>query len=98
MQVALGQEQHFTREGNYTGALNATALNLKTPLKDGKSEAAYYDIAVAVGASSFTVTVTPVDGKSQKKDYDCISFTIDQTGKKSAAADEGEGGDSANCW
>ncbi len=96
MQVALAQEQHFTRQGTYTTVLSATTLNLAGPLRDGKSEAEYYDIAIVADADSFTVTVTPVDGKSQKKDEDCQSFSIDQTGKKSAAA--GPEGDASKCW
>ena len=96
MQVALAQEQHFTRQGTYAAALNATTLNLAGPLKDGKSEAEYYDIAIVADADSFTVTVTPVDGKSQKEDKDCQSFSIDQTGKKSAVA--GLEGDASKCW
>ncbi len=96
MQVALAQEQHFTRQGTYTAALNAATLNLAGPLKDGKSEAEYYDIAVVANDSSFTVTVTPMDGKSQTKDKDCQSFSIDQTGKKTAVA--GAEGDASKCW
>ena len=96
MQVALAQEQYFTREGRYATSLNAVTLNLGSPLQDGKSEAEYYDIAIAANASSFTVTVTPAAGKSQTKDGACQRFTIDQTGEKTAR----DNGDNATtkCW
>ena len=96
MQVALAQEQFFTREGRYATALDAATLNLGSPLKDGKSEAEYYDIAVASAASSFTVTVTPTAGKSQTKDDDCQQFTIDQTGGK--AAKDKDNNSTTKCW
>jgi type IV pilus assembly protein PilE len=47
MQVALAQEQYFTRTGRYTIDLSDSDLNLHRGLETGASEGGYYKIAVA---------------------------------------------------
>jgi type IV pilus assembly protein PilE len=49
--------------------------------------------AVASTVPTFQVVVTPVTGSGQDKDTQCASFTVDQTGRQSAAPDT-----AGTCW
>lgn len=60
----------------------------------------YYNVAVTVTAgppATFTITATPVTGKGQEKDKQCMSFSVDQAGRQ-AATDSTAADSSATCW
>jgi type IV pilus assembly protein PilE len=83
--VAAAEEQHFFTNNTYTD--NADG-ELGLPGTDGNitSSEGYYTIAITdVTDSSYTLTATPVDGGVQANDTDCVSFTLDQTGKRGSS-------------
>jgi type IV pilus assembly protein PilE len=92
-----GREERFfsTNNGTYTNAAASLGYTGAFPVTIGS---AYYQIAtptVVAGTpttlASFSIQATPIG--TQANDGGCTSFTIDSTGKQSAA-----GSDSANCW
>jgi type IV pilus assembly protein PilE len=89
--VAHAQERFFTTNGRYTNVSAASIFSdasspFRKPCGTGNcSEKEFYSWAVTPGptgtlATSFTVTVTPVAGKSQASDTYCTRLTIDSTG------------------
>ncbi len=71
------------------GAYNAGNCNVVLPQA---SDTNYYSIAAtAMGATTFTLTATPVAGGPQADDSDCATLTLSNTGIKGATG----GGD---CW
>ncbi|MCT6699272.1 type IV pilin protein [Rheinheimera sp. 4Y26] len=64
-------ERRFTETNSYTGlVLPATSTN------------GYYTISANVTAASYTLTATATG--RQAKDTECLTFTIDNTGQKTA--------------
>ena len=54
----------------------------------------YYEITYTTNAKTYSLTATPVSGKSQAKDTECTSFTLTHNGFESST-----GSLSANkCW
>lgn len=89
--IALAQERAYTLQGSYATSLGASTLQLATALAGGASEEGYYNIAIAGGGQTFTVTATKTG--AQDGDDDCATFTINQLGQKTAT----DGG-GTNCW
>ena len=84
LDAAQRQERFFTENNQYTATLGTGGLNLSATTTDG-----YYTLAItnatanAAGRiSTFTMTATPVSGKSQEKDTACTTFSLSQTGVK----------------
>lgn len=73
----------FTLEGVYTGSCATRSTS-----KNG-----YYTLETSLATNSFTLTAKPVAGSSQAKDDDCLSFSYDSTGLKSAT-----GAQADQCW
>jgi type IV pilus assembly protein PilE len=102
--VALAEQRFFTANGRYTDVSAASIFAdpaspfLKACATGNCSEKEYYAWAVATSNNSlaFTVTVTPLAGKSQANDSYCTSLTLDsrgiQGGTKDASAAE------MKCW
>jgi len=60
------------------------------------SDENYYTITAgnaAVGATTFTLTATPVAGDRQSSDSDCTSLSLNQAGVRTAT-----GADTSVCW
>lgn len=75
--------QEYTYDGCETNAPKDTPNN-------------YYTIAYSdITATTFTLTATPVAGKSQSKDTTCTKLTLDQTGAIGAKPDATNPKD---CW
>ncbi len=101
-QLAAAQEKLFTRCSTYTLDLNniagvacnaafgASAAPQTTP--EGNYTISAVGTADAGGTSyiQFTLTSTPVAGKSQASDTKCASMTLASTGAKTATSSE--------CW
>jgi type IV pilus assembly protein PilE len=102
--VALAEQRFFTANGRYTDVSAASifpdpASPLLKPCATGNcSEKEYYAWVVTTpnDGLAFTVTVTPVAGKSQANDIYCTSLTLSsrgiQGGTKDANASE------MKCW
>lgn len=94
MNVANRQEQFILDRSTYT--LDMTQLGFGSdPMV---SEESYYTVDAVAGACGaitrcFTLTATPVAGKSQAGDAKCATFSLASTGAKTAT------GSAANdCW
>lgn len=52
-----------------------------------------YSVAVTSAASTFSLTASPVTGKSQANDTVCTSLSLNNLGQQT-----GQGSDSSECW
>ena len=70
------------------------------PSTDPKSPDGYYTIGFGTPtANTYTLTATPVAGKSQAKDTDCKTLIINQTGRTTATGDSVSTSEPAgDCW
>jgi type IV pilus assembly protein PilE len=92
LDMAAQQERWFFNKNQYTDQVadvgGATS-------KDG-----YYTVTISdVGSAPYTkykLTATPVTTKSQSKDGDCTSFTIDNAGARQAF--KGSDRNDSVCW
>jgi type IV pilus assembly protein PilE len=62
---------------------------------DFQTGSGYYDITAAIPAAgtTFVLTATPVAGRSQARDTDCTTLTLNNTGIQGAT-----GADITECW
>jgi type IV pilus assembly protein PilE len=86
LRLASSQEKHFIQYGTYVtttanlpNAHSAGGLGIPTTSDNG-----FYALAVAATATGYTATATPIAGRGQQQDTDCRTFTINDTGAKSA--------------
>lgn len=89
LQVQVAQEKFFLQNNTYASALNATNMGLGYTSTTPFTTNNYYQLAL----SNFTATtysVTATAKNSQAADTHCATFTIDQTGSRSAT--------NTDCW
>lgn len=87
LRIANLMEQHFLDNRTYTSDLTKLGLNESTYITEPNK---YYSIdAKNVSSSGYTLTAT-AQGNQATLDSNCLTLSINQTGKKSAASDE--------CW
>ena len=72
------------------GSYNSLSCNVAFPIA---TDANFYSITVALAATTFTLTATPVAGGSQASDADCTPLTLTNTGISGAT-----GADTSDCW
>ena len=94
LQIQAAQEKYYLQNNTYTDKLADPPpawLGLLT-----KTESGFYDLKVELsnGGQSYTATATPSPTGGQADDKKCTSFSIDETGKRSAT---GPGG-TDYCW
>lgn len=80
-------ERCYTSYGSYN--------NANCPVQSGasiNSARAHYRIDVTSAASTYSLVATPISSQ-QLKDTRCTTFTVDNTGKKTAT-----GSDNLHCW
>jgi type IV pilus assembly protein PilE len=98
--LATQQEKHYLQCNAY-----ATAIDVATNCAAGElqgadtSKSGWYQLTTAAPnpALGFTVTATAINGENQWQDTECRSFTVDQTGTRTAA-DSGGADNTAECW
>ncbi len=90
LDAAQRQERFFTENNQYTATPEAGGLNLVVDA-DGNfyTPDRYYTLTIAAPvvnnrSNTFTITATPVAGKSQVNDTTCAAFSLNQTGVKCA--------------
>lgn len=86
-ETAQRLERCYTSYGSYN--------NANCPVQSGatiNSARAHYKVDVTSASSTYTLVATPVSGQ-QLKDTKCTTFTVDNTGKKTAT-----GSDYLHCW
>lgn len=100
LDLASREERYMSGNNAYTNtAANLGYTALPTTIGSG-----YYTLTVgapvaatAAAPASFAATATPVAGKGQDKDLQCVSFTVDSTGKQSAL-NSGGTDSTSTCW
>lgn len=86
-ETAQSLERCMTLFGAYNSASCTVAFPLTSP------EGLYSLTAPTRGASTFSLTATPVAGRSQANDAECTTFTLANTGAKGAT-----GSNPNVCW
>jgi type IV pilus assembly protein PilE len=86
MQLQQQQEKHFLQYGVYVTATGSMGNSHATGGlgMPSLSPRGYYNLTLAATAIGYTATATPVSGGGQAADRDCASFTITESGTKSA--------------
>lgn len=85
MRLAAGQERYYTNLNQYA---DLTTLNLGTT-----SERNYYSVAIALGNSNQTYTLTATPQGAQVGDQ-CANLTLTNSGVKDKSGNENNG----KCW
>jgi len=101
LDLASREERFFSTSAAYT----SSAANLGYAAFPAQVGSNYYQVNVCSpacnaggpAAPSFSVTATPVAGNGQDKDTQCVSFTVDSTGRQ-AALDSSSTDSTATCW
>ena len=90
LNLAAAQEKFYLQNNTYaTNSLLATAAPAGLGLT-ATTEKGYYTLAIANGANAAGFSATATAAGSQAADSRCASFTIDQTGARSAT--------NTDCW
>ena len=90
---AMMEERYYTSNNKFSGSMS--------DLGGGTSDKGYYTISASIATCSnrcFTLSATPVAGKSQVNDETCWTITIDHTGKQSSKNKAGTTNSSKTCW
>lgn len=96
LRIQTAEEKFFLQNNAYTANLAAAppgGLGLSATTDNG-----YYDLALALtnGGAGFTAKATPNATGGQTDDNKCASFTIDQTGAKTATGTDPT--PNQTCW
>lgn len=92
-EVFQRQERNFILNRTYSSTLTGLGYSSNTP---ATPEGEYTLALSGVTATAFTVTATPVSGKTQASDNKCKSISLDQRGAKSAK--DSSNNASTVCW
>ena len=87
LDAANRQESYFMDFNQY--ASSASALNISD-----NSDSGFYHLVISAAANTYTLTATA--SGAQGSDRDCIIFSIDQNGTKSAK--NNSNATNNNCW
>jgi len=90
---AMMEERYYTSNNAFTATM--------TDLGGAVSDEGYYTISASIATctdSCFSLSATPVSGKSQENDETCWTIIIDQTGKKTSKNKTGTTNTSGTCW
>lgn len=99
LRVAAAQEKFYLQNNRYAANSElptAPPAGLGIP----KTERGYYTLALddtKNNTTEFLATATPTTGGAQSKDKDCVSFTINQAGTRTAKNNGGSANNEA-CW
>ena len=96
MRIQTAEEKFFLQNNAYTGNLNGAppaGLGIANATDNG-----YYALALQLtnGGTGFSATATPTAAAGQSDDTACASFTIDQTGNKTATGTDPT--PNLTCW
>ena len=100
LQLQAAQEKFYLQNNAYaTGVTSVTDLPPTGLGMNDVTQNGYYKISVAPSAGdvnnqSFTATATPIAGKGQTADKQCLSFTLTDTGKRDVSVT----GNGPICW
>lgn len=98
--VAQRMQRCFTVQNTFKPAAVGTCKVVDDVTGAGiTSDKGFYLVTLTAAnltANTYIITATPVNGKAQANDTMCTSFTIDQTGKRSAS--DGSSDTTSTCW
>ncbi|MEO8445098.1 MAG: type IV pilin protein [Gammaproteobacteria bacterium] len=89
LRLSTAQERFYLQNGHY--ATTADELSAPPPAGLGtpETERGFYELSIAPGGAGpeagYAATATASASGAQRDDDDCRSFSIDQTGKRSAS-------------
>lgn len=97
--IATRLQRCYTTNSKYNPAAGVCTVKDAVTATDGvKSSEQFYVIkGTGFTATAYTLTATPVAGKSQAGDSKCQKFTLTQSGEK-AAADADNNDTTDTCW
>ena len=87
LEVAMAEEQYYTRNKKYTGSLSL--LSIGSELKAGDSKEGYYTLTLVNSDTTFSIKATATG--AQAKDTDCATMTMNQKGEQTSSS-------SSECW
>lgn len=98
LELANRQEQFMLDRSTYTA--NLADLGYDAPFV---SDEGHYSMTVAACAGGsidrcYTLTATPTGTSPQNGDERCFAFTLDSTGAKTVAEEDGSDAAANNCW
>lgn len=98
-EAAQRMQRCFTANGKFNPDEGACTVLDSLNSDDGlASDEGFYTLSVSgLAASTYKITATPVAGKRQSEDEDCISFSINQAGVKTAKK-RGGADNTSVCW
>jgi len=95
LRISTAEEKFFLQNNTYTTSTAPGGLGTGAVSDNG-----YYDIAIVPGpngiASGYSATATPNATGGQSDDAKCASFTIDQTGQRTATGTDPT--PNQTCW
>jgi len=88
LELANLMEQHFIDHRTYTNDLSLLGRSASSYT----TESGNYTMSatIAGGGNTYSINATVVSGSSQASDSECLSMSVDETGKKTAT--------NASCW
>ena len=104
LQISAAEERFYLQNNRYAATADELADPPPAGLGIGGTERGLYDLSVAAAADGAVVgyiaTATARSDQSQRDDTDCVSFSIDQSGQRTAT---NSGNDSSaeivsRCW
>lgn len=93
-EIAAAEERYYLQQGRYTASINAgspAGLGLGSPML---ARHYAFDVALAADAQSFIANATPIRGRGQDSDEDCLAFSLDHRGRRGVSGSR----DTAHCW
>ncbi|HEX5160972.1 MAG TPA: type IV pilin protein [Steroidobacteraceae bacterium] len=91
LRLAATQEKHYMQYGTYV--TNTSSITL--PHNSGglgllaDSDSGFYTMSVASTTTGYSATATAISGKGQYDDTTCRTFSINESGRRTAASSTG---------
>jgi type IV pilus assembly protein PilE len=96
LRIQSGEEKFLVQNGKYTTNLDGQPVDGGLGLYR-VSEQGLYNLKVDLTTTGYTVTASVKTDKGQKDDKTCQTFTVNETGKRTAT-DNGSTDRTAECW
>lgn len=97
LRLSVAQERFYTNCNRFAATLEgaqSTCTGLGLASATPSSDNGYYRFSLAAAADAMSYTLTAVPQNGQARDTDCASFTLSDTGAKTASGSAG----GAKCW
>ena len=94
LQIQVAQEKYFLQNNTYASSLSD--LNIGFSGSSPTTSGGYYTLSYSVGSPATSYTVTATATTLQSADTQCNSFTINETGSRTAKDNSNTA--SSECW